>query len=63
MFVAVTHAIAGALDSGSVHFGQSQVQLVLEYCLIACRFPVGCMFWRGSIGGIRKNYLQALPLF
>ncbi|WMW80882.1 histidine kinase [Undibacterium cyanobacteriorum] len=34
MFVAVTHAIAGALDSGSVHFGQTQSVLVLEYCLI-----------------------------
>lgn len=63
MFVAVTHAIAGALDSSSVHFGQSQVQLVLEYCLIF--LPISLMscvlawlYWWYS-----EKLLQALPLF
>lgn len=41
MFVATTHAIAGALDSSSVHYGQAQARLVLEYCFVF--LPVSLM--------------------
>ncbi len=51
MFVAVTHAIAGALDSSSVHFGQPQAMLALEYCLVFLPLSLlncllALLFWR-----------------
>lgn len=53
MFVAVTHAIAGALDISSVHFGQPQSRLVLEYCLIFLPLSLlscllAAVYWRYS---------------
>ena len=51
MFVAVTHAIAGALDPSSVHFGQAQAKLALEYCLVFLPLSLltcllAWLFWR-----------------
>lgn len=51
MFVAITHAIAGSLDSSSVHYGQPQAVLSLEYCLVFLPLSLSnCvlawLFWR-----------------
>ncbi|MBC3881911.1 histidine kinase [Undibacterium sp. LX40W] len=67
MFVAITHAIAGALDSGSVHYGQPQAMLALEYCLVFLPLSLlNCLlawlFWRKLELMLQAKLLALLAL-